>query len=57
MEHCKNFPHFLRILIADIIARRAAAPVMLPVGAITALVGGPLLIYLLVRKTTRSCCF
>lgn len=45
------------LLVADIIARRAAAPVMLPVGAITALVGGPLLIYLLVRKTMRSCCF
>lgn len=38
------------LLIADIIARRAAAPVMLPVGAITALLGGPLLIYLIINK-------
>lgn len=38
------------LLAADIIARRVAAPVMLPVGAITALLGGPLLIYLLTKK-------
>ncbi|QLH75633.1 MAG: iron ABC transporter permease [Methanomassiliicoccales archaeon] len=38
------------MLFADIIARTAAAPVMLPVGAITALLGGPLLIYLLLRQ-------
>ncbi|MEM2025616.1 MAG: iron ABC transporter permease [Thermoproteota archaeon] len=39
------------LLTSDIIARRAAAPVMLPVGAVTAIMGGPLLIYLL---TTRK---
>lgn len=39
------------LLAADIIARRAAAPVMLPVGAVTALLGGPLLFYLLYRRT------
>lgn len=38
------------LLTSDIIARKIIAPVMLPVGAVTALMGGPLLIYLLIRK-------
>ncbi len=37
------------LLVSDIIARRAVAPIMLPVGAITALLGGPLLLYLLTK--------
>jgi iron complex transport system permease protein len=38
------------LLVADIVARRLIAPVVLPVGAITAFLGGPLLLYLLIRK-------
>ncbi len=38
------------LLIADIIARQLLAPIVLPVGAITAFLGGPLLLYLLIRK-------
>ncbi|MCQ2069700.1 MAG: iron ABC transporter permease [archaeon] len=41
------------LLIADIVAKTVIAPAMLPVGAITALFGGPLLIFLLVRKKTN----
>ncbi len=43
------------LLSADIIAKVALAPVLLPVGAITALLGGPMLIYLLLRRK-RDCC-
>jgi iron complex transport system permease protein len=38
------------LLFADIIARRLIAPVVLPVGAITAFLGGPLLLYLLIKR-------
>lgn len=38
------------LLVADIIARRLIAPIVLPVGAITALIGGPLLLFLLIRR-------
>lgn len=38
------------LLVADIVARRLLAPVILPVGAITAFLGGPLLLYLLIRR-------
>ncbi|MCW4003232.1 MAG: iron ABC transporter permease [Candidatus Bathyarchaeota archaeon] len=37
------------LLLADILARRLIAPIILPVGAITAFLGGPLLLYLLIR--------
>ena len=40
----------LLLSVADIIAKDLINPVMLPVGAITALIGGPILIYLLLRK-------
>ncbi len=43
------------LLAADIVAKTAVAPVLLPVGAITALLGGPMLIYLLLRRR-RDCC-
>jgi iron complex transport system permease protein len=39
----------LFVIIADTIARTVIAPRELPVGAITALVGAPLFIYLLKR--------
>ncbi|MGF3523103.1 MAG: FecCD family ABC transporter permease [Candidatus Bathyarchaeia archaeon] len=38
------------LLFADIVARRLIAPIVLPVGAITAFLGGPLLLYLLIRR-------
>ncbi len=40
------------LLVADIVARRLIAPIVLPVGAITAFLGGPLLLYLLIRRRT-----
>jgi iron complex transport system permease protein len=43
----------MMLLVADIIARQLLAPIVLPVGAITAFLGGPLLLYLLIRKRTR----
>jgi iron complex transport system permease protein len=41
------------LLVADIVARRLIAPIILPVGAITAFLGGPLLLYLLIKRKTR----
>ena len=38
------------LLVADTIGRTIIAPVLLPVGAVTALIGGPLLVYLLMRR-------
>jgi iron complex transport system permease protein len=38
------------LLFADIVARRLIAPIVLPVGAITAFLGGPLLLFLLLRR-------
>ena len=40
----------LLLTIADIIAKDLVNPIILPVGAITALVGAPILIYLLLRN-------
>lgn len=41
------------LLLADLGAKMLAEPIMLPVGAITALVGGPMLLYLLLRKRSN----
>lgn len=38
------------LTLADIVAKDIISPIMLPVGAITALIGAPVLIYLLVRN-------
>lgn len=38
------------LLFADIIAKTVLSPVLLPVGAITALIGAPILVYLLFSK-------
>ena len=38
------------LLAADIVAKTVIAPVLLPVGAITALLGGPVLIHMLLRR-------
>jgi iron complex transport system permease protein len=40
----------IAVVIADILARTIAAPSELPVGAITAIAGAPLFIYLLRRR-------
>ena len=37
------------LLLSDLLARTAIAPVVLPIGAITAFLGGPLFLYLLFR--------
>ncbi|MGD6933863.1 MAG: FecCD family ABC transporter permease [Candidatus Bathyarchaeia archaeon] len=38
------------LLSADLLARQLIAPLVIPVGAITAFIGAPLLLYLLIRK-------
>jgi iron complex transport system permease protein len=42
----------LLLLVADTLARRVASPAEVPVGIITALVGAPIFLWLLVRRTT-----
>ncbi len=44
----------LLLTIADIIAKDLVNPIMLPVGAITAVIGGPVLVYLLFRSRSTS---
>jgi iron complex transport system permease protein len=39
----------LLLLLSDLVARRAFAPIELPVGVITGLIGGPYLLWLLAR--------
>ncbi|MEW6321059.1 MAG: iron ABC transporter permease [Acidobacteriota bacterium] len=39
------------LVLCDLVARTVMAPVELPVGVVTALVGGPFFLWLLVRKT------
>jgi len=41
------------LLASDIFARVLVAPVILPIGAITSFLGGPMFIYLLIRGTRR----
>ncbi len=38
------------LLVSDTVGRTVIAPTILPVGAVTALIGGPLLVYLLMRR-------
>lgn len=42
------------LLFADTIARRIIAPVILPVGILTSCVGGPLFLYLIMRKRKKE---
>jgi iron complex transport system permease protein len=42
------------VTAADIVARSAAAPRELPVGIVTALIGGPVFIYLVQRRTVTT---
>jgi len=50
---CSAMVGSILLLVADIVARRLIAPVVLPVGAITAFLGGPLLLYLLIKRKTK----
>jgi len=43
----------LFLLVADTVARTAIAPAELPVGVLTAFIGGPFFLYLL-RKTKQE---
>ena len=38
------------LLLSDVLARTIIAPVIIPVGIITACVGGPLFLYLIIKK-------
>lgn len=38
------------LVVCDLIARTAMSPIELPVGIVTALIGGPFFIWMLVRK-------
>lgn len=43
------------LLLGDLFARTAIAPVILPIGAITSFLGGPLFLYLLFKGRKRVC--
>ena len=42
-------PDDVLVLLGDLVARNVVAPVVLPIGAITSFLGGPLFLYLLFR--------
>jgi iron complex transport system permease protein len=42
------------LILCDTVARVALAPSELPVGVVTALLGGPFFLYLLLREKTRG---
>ncbi len=42
------------LLLADLVSRTVAAPAELPIGALTALIGGPFFLYLLLRRRGRG---
>jgi iron complex transport system permease protein len=48
---CSAVAGALLTVVADLIARTAFAPIQLPVGVLTAVLGGPYLLWLLVRRT------
>jgi iron complex transport system permease protein len=50
---CSALTGALLTVVADLVARTAFAPVQLPVGVLTAVLGGPYLLWMLVRRTTR----
>ena len=43
------------LLLGDLLARVAISPVILPIGAITSFLGGPLFLYLLFKGRRRAC--
>ena len=44
----------LLVVASDLAARTALAPIQIPVGAVTALVGAPFLLWLLVRTRREA---
>jgi iron complex transport system permease protein len=42
------------LIVLDLVARTVISPVILPVGALTTLIGAPLLAYLIVREGQRA---
>jgi iron complex transport system permease protein len=42
------------LVLIDLVARTAFAPTELPVGVITALIGGPVFVWMLVRDASRG---
>ncbi|WP_227803914.1 FecCD family ABC transporter permease [Marinomonas profundi] len=44
----------LVMILADLLGRTILSPIELPVGIVTAVVGGPYLIWILVRRTSRT---
>ncbi|HHT20331.1 MAG TPA: iron ABC transporter permease [Tissierellia bacterium] len=44
------------LLLADTLARTVLSPIVLPVGAITALLGGPMFLYLLMARRRQNGC-
>jgi len=42
-----------RLILADALARTVVAPAEVPVGVVTALIGGPFFLYLLVTRKYR----
>jgi iron complex transport system permease protein len=48
---CSALTGALLTVVADLVARTALAPVQLPVGVLTAVLGGPFLLWLLLRRT------
>ena len=44
----------LVMIIADLFGRTVLSPIELPVGIVTAVVGGPYLIWILVRRSSRN---
>jgi iron complex transport system permease protein len=51
---CSALTGALIVVVADLLARRLFAPIELPVGVFTALVGAPYLMWLIVRTRSRS---
>lgn len=45
-----GFAGAIILILADTVGRTIISPIVLPVGAVTALIGGPLLVYMLIRK-------
>ena len=45
----------LILLLSDLFARMAISPIILPIGAITSFLGGPLFLFLLLKRGRRRC--
>ena len=43
------------LLLGDLLSRVVVSPIVLPIGAITSFLGGPLFLYLLFKGNKKSC--